>query len=326
MSPISSLASVPCGRLATMDILREFLESSTIHGLNYISTAKVGKYTLDILLPVISQTNIGKLAWLLIVCLGFLTAGYLINSSYSAWLASPVATTITTLPIADLDFPTVTVCPPKDSNTALNYDLMKADNDSLTEQDRENLKNVLYNIIIEPTHQEYIRLMKATVNPGNIGKTLEGYHKFPKQSPEGMVEPSMSNNYGEIQTPWFEESYKEDYYKEDRKQQFEIQISEDLRTQVGSGSLLIQLEVDIREEEGWQEEVKFTKASYGFDIYKLYTEEKSWPDAENHCRKEGAGHLASVLTQEEQEEVGALTGGNDTWIGGSDQEAEGRWR
>ena len=36
-------ASVPSRAFGTMDILREFLESSTIHGLNYISTAKVGE-------------------------------------------------------------------------------------------------------------------------------------------------------------------------------------------------------------------------------------------------------------------------------------------
>ena len=55
----------------------------------------------------------------------------------------PVSTSITTRPIADLDFPTVTVCPSKDSLTALNYDLMKADNNSLTEQDRGGLKMLL---------------------------------------------------------------------------------------------------------------------------------------------------------------------------------------
>ena len=67
-------------------------------------------------------------------------ASYLINSSYSAWHKSPVSTTITTHALSDLPFPTVTVCPPKGSNTALNYDLMKANNDSLTDEDRENLK------------------------------------------------------------------------------------------------------------------------------------------------------------------------------------------
>ena len=45
--------------------------------------------------------------------------------------------TITTHPVADLEFPTVTVCPPKGSNTALNYDLIRARNVSFTDDKRE---------------------------------------------------------------------------------------------------------------------------------------------------------------------------------------------
>ena len=129
-----------------MEVLREFLESSTIHGLSYISTAKVStlnnpdRYIFDYSL--ISQSTFAKLAWVLIVILGFLGAGFLINKSYSGWQESPISTSISTHPIADLDLPTVTVCPPKGSRTALYYDLMKADNNSLTEENREELKEL----------------------------------------------------------------------------------------------------------------------------------------------------------------------------------------
>ena len=85
-----------------------------------------------------SQSKVGKSLWCMIVCLGFCGAGYLIQSSYSSWQDSPVAASITTHPIADLDFPTVTVCPPKGSHTTLNYDLMKANDTSLTKEDRDN--------------------------------------------------------------------------------------------------------------------------------------------------------------------------------------------
>ena len=81
-----------------MEILREFLESSTIHGISYISTA---------------QTGLGKAFWSLVVIISFLGAIYLIHDSYSDWQESPIATTISTHPIAELDFPTVTVCPPR---------------------------------------------------------------------------------------------------------------------------------------------------------------------------------------------------------------------
>ena len=95
-------------------------------------------------------------------------AGYLINNSYCDWHDSPISTTITTHPIDGLEFPTVTVCPPRGSNTALNYDLMKADKDSLTEEDRDDLRESFYWNIIKPLHNDYIRTMLSTANPSNL--------------------------------------------------------------------------------------------------------------------------------------------------------------
>ena len=218
----------------------------------------------------------------------------------------------------------MTVCPPKGSHTALNFDLMKADNNSLTSQDREKLKEAVFNIIIETSHQEYIKRMETTVNIGNIRKTFEGFHEFPKQYENGKLEISMSNNYGEIKTPWYGEDYKKDYYKEDKVHEYEIIITNEIRENVGSGSLVIQLDVDTREKEGWQEEVTFRKTSWGF---KLHRERKSWADAETHCRGEG-GHLASIVSEEDARLVMALAEEAEEgliWLGGTDQEQEGDW-
>ena len=44
---------------------------------------------------------------------GFSTASFLIFESFLFWHESPVKTNIETLPITDLKFPKVTVCPPK---------------------------------------------------------------------------------------------------------------------------------------------------------------------------------------------------------------------
>ena len=90
-----------------MDGVRTFLESSTIHGLTYISTTK----------------RVVKLFWLLTVFSGFTTAGYLINLSFQNWNQNPVSTTTETLPIREVMFPKVTVCPPKKTLTDLNYDI-----------------------------------------------------------------------------------------------------------------------------------------------------------------------------------------------------------
>ena len=104
--------------------VKTFLESSTIHGLVYISTSKT--------LP-------GRLFWVLVVFGGFTVAGFFINNSLQAWKENPVDTTIETLPITQLEFPVVNVCPPANTLTSLNYDLVKAENDTLTEDIRESL-------------------------------------------------------------------------------------------------------------------------------------------------------------------------------------------
>ena len=103
-------------------VIRDFLEGSTIHGLVHISTAK-------------SKT--AKAIWVAIVVACFAIAVYMINSSYEEWQESPVSTTITTHPITELEFPTVTVCPPRGSNTALNHLLEKVKDVNFSEVERE---------------------------------------------------------------------------------------------------------------------------------------------------------------------------------------------
>ena len=87
-----------------MEKLNTFLESSTIHGLSYIAAGR--KYV--------------RLFWILVVIGGFSGAGVIIYQSFQSWADSPVKTTIETLPITEITFPKVTVCPPKNTYTDLN--------------------------------------------------------------------------------------------------------------------------------------------------------------------------------------------------------------
>ena len=57
------------------------------------------------------------------VVTGFCGAGYLIKTSFKAWQDNPVTTTIETRPITEVQFPLITVCPPRGTYTNLNYDL-----------------------------------------------------------------------------------------------------------------------------------------------------------------------------------------------------------
>ena len=93
--------------------------------------------------------------------------------------------------------------------------------------------------------------------------------------------------------------------------------------QVGDGSLVIELESDIRDEEGWLEEVSYKKTpQWGNEKFMLFTEQKNWTAAEAHCQR-GGGHLASVLSKEEQRAMETLA--DNVWLGGTDKDDEGLW-
>jgi len=109
--------------MLNMENFREFLESSTIHGLSYVSTTR----------------RFVKISWILVVTLGFTFAGYLIFQSFDTWAESPVKTTIETLPITEITFPKVTVCPPKNTYTNLNFDILMTENMTLDQENRDKL-------------------------------------------------------------------------------------------------------------------------------------------------------------------------------------------
>ena len=128
-----------------------------------------------------------------------------------------------------------------------------------------------------------------------------------------------------IKTPGFrEKGFGEFFYSADRAYKVTLVLPENI--EVGTGTLVIQLEVDTRDDNRWQEEVRYPKtAKWGPEKYKLYTNQKSWSDAEAHCQAEG-GHLASVLSEGEQKELSTMADGQHVWIGGTDAEQEGVWK
>ena len=142
--------------------------------------------------------------WGLIVFLGFLFSGILIYESYGDFKDSPILVSITTKPIKGLDFPTVTVCPPKGSTTALNYDLMKARNFSFTEKERQILMDAA-NSIFHPLslHQDYISLMEATTNEENIANVYDLMQSFPKPCGKNCLEIMLWSTEGQIESPWY---------------------------------------------------------------------------------------------------------------------------
>ena len=160
-----------------MESIKTCLESSTIHGLTHISTNR-------------KQT---RFFWVIVVTAGFTGAGVMIYHSFQDWNDSPVKTTIETRPIAEITFPKVTVCPPKNTNTYLNYDLMMAANISLDNDTRnelthfavERLQNLLHNSI----------MANLTMLEDN-DRYYNWYHGYTK-----------------IEIPFYEDEYENVHYK-----------------------------------------------------------------------------------------------------------------
>ena len=98
-----------------MEGIKTYLESSTIHGFSHISNTR----------------RFVRFFWILVVISGFIGAFTMICQSFNSWADSPIKTTIETKPITEITFPKVTVCPPKNTYTDLNYDLMMMKNMTL---------------------------------------------------------------------------------------------------------------------------------------------------------------------------------------------------
>ena len=159
--------------------------------------------------------------------------------------------------------------------------------------------------------------MLATSNIGNMDQVYQGFQSLPTPSNHANgFEIKMWNINGTITTPWYQEAFMEEYYKEDRDFHMVLELPFDIKDQVGSGSLVIELDIDMREEEGWIEQLTYKEikagelASPNKYKYTLHTTGKSWPDAEDDCQKEG-GHLASVPSEEENEELKRVADGID---------------
>ena len=253
------------------------------------------------------QTTVAKCAWTVIVCLGFIGAGGLIKGSYDKWHESPIATTITTLPLADLDFPQVTVCPPKGSHSALNYDLMKAGNVSFSNEMRQNLKDFIWNNLVKDQHMIYARQMLSMVTPSDIENMYYGQQSLPK--PYGSktgFKITFETVSGTVETPGFGEPSCDNDFTE-------LYYVLDLRNptwSLSNWSVEVQLETDL---DSATEKVEIRKGPQ----YALFTRRKAWSDAEAQCQKVG-GHLVSIRNQEEQTEVEKVLGSSEStkvWIG-----------
>ena len=210
-----------------MDILKEFLESTTIHGLYYISTCK---------------SRIAKAGWLLVVVMGFAASTVLIHSSFSEWAKSPVATTITPHPVGDMAFPDVTICPPKGLNGALKYDLMKLANMTLSSEKKDNLILIAAQIF----NDEGAKVIRDLVGERNIESLYNGFQHITKETESISIKMSSPN--GTFESPFFGQNLTNQTRQELAGKRINFKLEVDtIKEMMGTeGILKLQLHVDPR--------------------------------------------------------------------------------
>ena len=146
-----------------MVTFKEFLESSTIHGLFHISNSK--RYS--------------RFFWIFVVILGFSGSIFLIVQAFNNWDLDPIKTTIETVPIFHLKLPNITVCPPKDTFTNLNYDLMMMENVNLTAETRLKIERGARQEI----QTSYFEMIKTNLNKlDEEGRYYNWYHGYSRIS------------------------------------------------------------------------------------------------------------------------------------------------
>ena len=145
-----------------MEDIKEFLDTSTVHGLSWISSTK----------------RLTRFFWIFIVVGGFTGAGYLIYESFDNWERSPISTTIETLPINEITFPNVTVCPPRNSFLNLNYDIIQSEKIKLDNETRRLLLNSAVDIIQDEFYHEMITNLSKVEDPKRYYNWYLGYTKM----------------------------------------------------------------------------------------------------------------------------------------------------
>ena len=215
-----------------MDGLKEFLESSTIHGLIYIATNR----------------RVARLLWIWVVFAGFTGAGVLIYQSFSSWEESPVSTTIETRSISDLEFPGVVVCPAKNSFTTLNPDLIRANKNSWDGNTTRRLQEILIEATFDSHVEKKYKTMTSFFEKDKFFNWYKGESKLLYGTIFGQTRkyfyPETSALSGRFSTPHFGEIFHEEDFVKDLKFHISIYVPAEIRKN-GSISLVIDIDYDI---------------------------------------------------------------------------------
>ena len=206
----------------------------------------------------------------------------MITSSYKEWQESPGSTTITTYPITELKFPTVSVCPPRGSNTALNHLLEKVKDVKFDKKEKQDLLDISKEVFLEIPNKRQGELVSRLLTRENIRSIVNGQSSMPEfDEDQGSIILRSSEPQGSfsVQNHYFSDVSK--FYT------FVLNLCDQFEDFVWEGKLVISVK---------------TKGSWSYrvgDGVHLHETKLSMSAAEQVCVNQG-GHLASVGSKEEQ--------------------------
>ena len=201
-----------------MEHFQSFLETSTIHGLSWISSTR----------------RFSRFLWVVIVISGFSTAGYLIYSSFNNWNESPISTTIETLPISQITFPNVTICPPRNSYLNLNYDLVQSEKLNLSNEAQNEILEFAREAITDAHHEEVMTNLSKMEDPNRYYNWYHGYTEISYPKHDSMVNKDFyiiktTATSGNISTKFFGNILNTEKVDTNLVYQVEIHVPQDVK-------------------------------------------------------------------------------------------------
>ena len=89
----------------------------------------------------------------------------MIYTSFHNWKQSPITTTMETIPISQIKFPNVSVCPPRNSFLNLNYDFRQSENIEIDNNTRKELVESALDVIQDEFHKEIMTNLSKLGDP-----------------------------------------------------------------------------------------------------------------------------------------------------------------
>ena len=276
--------------------------------------------------------------WALVVATAIAFEAFLIHSSFNDWETDPVGTTLITLPISEINFPKVTlrpmylseltitfskvtVCPPKGSNTALNFDLEAMGDRNLTEDERQKLENVVERVFVHQLHLQETENRVAMLNPSNIPKIFEeDIIEYGEDFDIGM----KNKMEGIFTSPFFGEEVSVDTFKQDLKAHYKVSLPhQDYKGLLKDGEVLF-VKLSSTNSDHHRVEDKVEWLGPRIKLHK--GNPKTWTQARKVCLAEG-GDLASypdfkVWEQHYRVLQKIFDKKGRVWVGGTDVEGE----